>query len=195
MGRFTTLIGALTLVVAACGGAASPSATSAPAAATPATATATPAPAVVTTAPTAPAPAPTAAPTAVKVTFDGKTCTYAGPSTVPSGSTLVWTFDNTPLPIDGYGSGLAVAPVVDGTTWEQILAYLAAEPRASVVPPWLKLPDVGEGEIKILFDTPAASGATLQVRLTRDAYFVTCNTNMDGGDKAFPAILLKTMKG
>ena len=186
MGRLTTLIWALVLVVAACGGAASPPATPAPATSTPAAATA---------APTATVPTATAAQIAVQVTFDGKTCTYAGPSTVPAGSTLVWTYANTPLPIDGYGSGLFVAPVADGTTWEQILAYLAGEPRASVVPPWLKLPDVGEGEVKALFDDSAAAGDTLQVKLTRDAYYVGCNTNLAGGDKAFPAILLQVMKG
>ena len=82
-----------------------------------------------------------------------------------------------------------------GTTWEQILAYLAVEPRASIVPDWLILPEVGQREIKGLFDTSAAAGATLKVALTRGAYYVGCNTNPAGGDRAFPAILLKVLEG
>lgn len=194
MGRFTTLIGSLALVVAACGEAASPAATPAPATPAPATAK----PVAATPAPTGPAPTATAELIAVKVSFDGKTCTYAGPSTVPTGSTLEWTFANTPLPVAAYVSVLVVAPVVDGTTWEQILAYLADEPRASVVPPWLKLPGVaagGQAEIAGLLDDSAASGRTLKTTLARDAYYIGCNTSPEGGDKAFPAILLKTMKG
>ena len=186
MGRLTTLIWALVLVVAACGGAASPPATPAPATATPAAATA---------APTTPGPTATAAQIAVQVTFDGKNCTYAGPSTVPAGAVLVWTYANTPPAVEGYGSALVVAPVVDGTTWEQILVYLAGESRASVVPDWLTIPEAGQGEIKLLFDDSAAAGGTLQVKLTRDAYYVGCNTNVAGGDKAFPALLLQVMKG
>jgi len=186
MKRFTTWIGTLALVVAACSAGASPSATPVPA---------TPTPAATTAAPTAPAPTATPAQIAVQVTFDGTTCTYAGPSTVPAGAVLVFTYANTPLPIADYGSGLVVAPVDDGTTWEQILAYIAADTRESFVPPWLELPDVGQGEIKILYDTPGAAGATLQVRLTRDAYYVACNTNLAGGDRSFPAILLKVLKG
>ena len=186
MGRFTTLIGTLALAVAACGGGASPSATPVPA---------TPTPAATTAAPTAPVPTATPAPIAVQVTFDGETCAYAGPSTVPAGAVLVWTFANTPLPIDDYVSVLVVAPVDEGTTWEQILAYLAVEPRASIVPDWLILPDVGQAEIKGLFDTAAAGGATLKVALTRGAYYVGCNTNPAGGDRAFPAILLKVLEG
>lgn len=191
MGRFTTLIGALALVVAACGGAASPSATRAPAAATSAAAVVTPAPATA-------APATTTAPLAVQVSFDGKTCTYSGPSTVPTGSTLEWTFASTPLTTPDSTTVLVVAPVVDGTTWEQILAYLADEGRASVFPDWLKIPGVanyGQAEALGLFGDIAAAGLTLKTTLSRDAYYVGCNTSPEGGDKAFPAILLKTMKG
>lgn len=195
MGRFTTLIGALALAVAACGGAASPSVTTAPPApATPEPAASTAAVAP-TVAPATPAPTPTAEVIAVRVTFDGTTCTYAGPSTVPVGSTLEWTFDNTPLPAEGYGAALVVAPVVDGTTWEYLLGDVQPQ---SEVPGWLKLPGVamnGEAEIAVLFDDSAAAGRTLKTTLVRPAYYIGCGTNPDSGDKAFPALLLKTMKG
>ena len=122
-------------------------------------------------------PTATAAPIAVQVTFDGETCAYAGPSTVPAGAVLVWTFANTPLPIDDYGSVLVVAPVDEGTTWEQILAYLAVEPRASIVPDWLILPDVGQAEIKGLFDT-AAEGELLRNALRSGSFRVSASDLM-----------------
>ncbi len=189
MGRFKALIGVVALVVTGCAGAASPAASQG---------LATQTPGVASAAPSAPEPTPTAVIIPVQVTFDGKTCTYAGPSTVPAGTTLEWTFANTPLAIDGYGSGLFVAPVVDGTTWEQILSDLASEPRASVVPDWLKIPGLPGGPYQLiasLYDDSAAAGITLKTTLARDAYYVGCNTNPEGGDRAFPAILIKVLKG
>ncbi len=110
MRRFTTLIGALVLVVAACSGSASPAATLGPATATPAAATPG---------------AATATPAAISatVTFDGQACTYDGPPVIPRGTAVTFTLVNTPAWEKGsLGAGLLVAPVLDGTTWAQVLA-------------------------------------------------------------------------
>jgi hypothetical protein len=190
MRRFTTLVGAVALAVAACGGAASP---------TPIPATVTPAatPAAITTAPAA----VTASPAAfieVKVTFDGTKCTYAGPATVPYGSTLVFTMENTTGGMaDGNGAALVVAPVVDGTTWEQVLAT-AATMKASDVPAWAVISGAGSdglAEAEALLPESAALGTVLTTEMERSAYYVGCATAPAKSDKVFPALLLQVLPG
>jgi len=190
MRRFTTLIGALALAVAACGGAVSP---------TPIPATATPA---ATPAPVTPAPAAvTASPTAfieVKVTFDGTKCTYAGPATVPHGSTLVFTMENTAAEMaDGNGAALVVAPVLDGTTWEQVLAATTAG-KASDVPSWAVIPGAGSdglAEVELLLPESAALGTAITTEMERSTYYVGCATAPEKSDKAYPALLLTVLPG
>lgn len=188
MGRFTTFIGALVLVIAACSGSASPAATPGPATATPASA----------------APAPTEAasmaPIAVTVTWDGKTCTYSGPAVVPLGSTAVFTLVDMEREKDSSmaaANSLVVNPVVDGTTWEQALDY-AANHGGAEPPPWARIPGAGPdglAETQSLLSPIAAEGGTLTVRFTRNAYEVACHTSPWTTDKAYPAILLQVMKG
>jgi hypothetical protein len=188
MRRFTTLMGAVALTIAACGGAASP---------TPIPATAIP---VATPAPVTAAPV-TASPAAfieVKVTFDGQKCAYAGPTTVPRGSTLVFTLENTPAAMaDGVGATLIVLPVLDGTTWEQVLAS-AAKYKQSQVPPWAVIPGAGsdgQAEIEVLMPNSAALGTVLTTEMARNAYYVGCGTSLTTTDKAYPALLLKVLPG
>jgi hypothetical protein len=190
MRRFTTLVGAVALVLAACGGATSPAPT--PATATPAATPApvTPAPAAVTASP--------AAFIEVKVTFDGKKCTYAGPATVPHGSTLVFTMENTPAAMaDGIGAALAVAPVLDGTTWEQVLAATTAG-KASDVPSWAVIPGAGSdglAEVELLVPESAALGTVITMEMERNTYYVGCATAPEKSDKAYPALLLTVLPG
>jgi hypothetical protein len=190
MRRFTTLIGAVALAIAACGGAASPTpipATAAPAA-TPAPVTA--APAAVTTSP--------AAFVDVKVTFDGAKCTYAGPATVPHGSTLVFTMENTTAGmVDGKGAALVVVPVVDGTTWEQILADPNAK-KSTDVPAWAVIPGAGSdglAEAESLLPESAALGVVLAMEMERSAYYVGCHTAPEKSNTPYPAILLTVLPG
>jgi hypothetical protein len=190
MRRFTTLVGAVALAVAACGGAASP--TPIPATATPA---ATPAP--VTASPAA----VTASPAAfieVKVTFDGTKCTYAGPATVPHGSTLVFTMENTTGGmVDGNGAALVVAPVVDGTTWEQILADPNAK-KATDIPAWAVISGAGSdglAEVESLLPESAALGTVLAMEMERNAYYVGCHTAPEKSNKGYPALLLQVLPG
>jgi hypothetical protein len=173
MGRFTTLLGALVLVVAACGGSASP--TAVPATATPITAT--PAPATPATT------APTMTPVAISasVAFDGKACTYAGPAVVPMGASVTLTLTST----YAKPSMVVLMPVVDGTTWDQIVADTAKIP-ASQVPAWGKMPAAGYAEIK---NNPTS----VTTVITRNAYFVGCATAPIDTDKMFPAVLLKVL--
>ena len=190
MRRFTTLIGTLALAVAACGGAASPTPTEVPATATPA-ATSTPA----TAEPVTPSPA---AFITVSVSFDGETCTYSGPSVVPHGSTLVFTLENTTAAMaDGIGAALIVLPVLDGTTWEQVLAD-TAKAKQTDTPPWAVIPGAGSdglAEVEILYPNSAALGTILTTEMTRSTYYVGCGTSFETTNKPYPALLLKVLPG
>ena len=188
MRRFTTLTLALALVVAACtsSGSTSSAPSQVPATAAPATA----APAQVT-------PAPTATPVAIAatVTFDGQTCVYAGPSVIPRGASVTFKLTNTPAALkDSQGAALLVMPVVDGTTWDRILADVATY-KQSEEPPWVFLPDgVGDREVQILYPSSATAGATLTVAMHRNAYLVDCGTSAaPETDRAYPAILLNVL--
>ena len=190
MRRFTTLIGALVLVVAACSGTASP-------AATPGLGTATPLAA-------SPGP-PTATPAAISatVTFDGQTCTYAGPAVIPRGAAVTFTLVNTPAWAKGStGAGLFVTPVQDGTTWEQVLAW-AETHHVFPFPEWMRIPgtgfdrygvgEEGMGEALSLVPDEDRSDKTITAIMTRNLYVVACNTHPVEGQSPYPAILLTVL--
>ena len=186
MRRSLTIIGTLVLVVAACSGTASPAVTPVPATPTPA---ATPAPLT---------PAPTTTPVALSaaVTFDGKTCTYAGPTVIPRGTEVAFTLNDTPAALkNSRGAALYVVPVVDGTTWDQILAYSKAHRKASDYPDWAVLPDVGINEAVILYPESAVAGDALTVAMTRNLYDIMCVLVPEEGEWTFPAVLLQVMDG
>ncbi len=182
MGRVTAMIGALALVVAACSGSVAPTATPAPV--TPGL-TATPAPVT---------PAPTTTPLVLPaaLTWDGATCTYAGPSVVPRGSVVSFTLSNDPALTGAKRAELLIGPALAGTTWEQVVAY-ANTHKASEPAPWAYMPDgVGIMESAILSPDQAAHGGSLPMAMTRSIYFVMCAVGPDP-DKAYPAIMLKVL--
>ncbi len=181
MGRFTILIAVVALAAAAC---ASTGSQATPDQATPDQVTSTPA--ATTLAPATPSPA-AAAPIAVNVTFDGTTCTYTGPTVVPSGSTMVWTLQNAPELDMWTGSTLGVEAVVDGTTWDQILN---GPRKVSVAPPWVILEDE-----RLLWFNDANKGTTMETTMTRSAYLVICFQSPQGTDTAFPAALIHVLQG
>jgi hypothetical protein len=203
MRRFTTLIGALVLVVAACSGTASPAATPGLGTATPLAAS--PGPPTATPAATPATPAPTATPAAISatVTFDGQTCTYAGPAVIPRGAAVTFTLVNTPAWAKGStGAGLFVTPVQDGTTWEQVLAW-AETHHVFPFPEWMRIPgtgfdrygvgEEGMGEALSLVPDEDRSDKTITAVMTRNLYVVACNTHPVEGQSPYPAILLKVL--
>ena len=148
-------------------------------------------------------PAPTATPVAISatVTFDGQTCTYAGPAVVPRGAAVTFTLVNTPAWAKGsLGAALLVAPVRDGTTWEQVLAY-AEKRHVFPLPEWILIPGTGVGpygadaeglgEALSLIPDEARVDKTGTIVMTRDQYVVVCNTHPDEGQRPYPAVLLK----
>jgi hypothetical protein len=190
MRRFTTLIGALVLMVAACSGSASPAATLGPATATPAAAT--PGAATATT-----------AAISATVTFDGQACTYAGPAVIPRGAAVTFTLVNTPAWEKGsLGAALLTAPVRDGTTWEQALAWAETQ-HVFPLPEWILIPGTGVGpygaeeeglgEALPLVPDGRGEDQTGTIVMTRNQYLVECNTHPDEGQKPYPAILLKVL--
>lgn len=185
MRRITATIGALALVVAACSGSASPSPTLAPTTPAP---TATPAPSTA-----APSASPVAQLTAA-VTFDGKACTYAGPSVIPRGAAVTFSLTNTAAATaDGLAGGyLLVMPVRDGTTWETIVAYLK-DHHVAEIPDWARISGVaddGTAEAQIMYPAAVQAGDTMKVVMTRNLYYVMCGTPPPA-DRGFPAVLLK----
>jgi hypothetical protein len=182
MKRCTALVAALALVTAGCRAATTP---------TPTATLATRAPAPTTTpAPAAPAPSSAARLIPATVTFDGSTCTYAGPTVVPTGSVIEWTLVNTPAALDGsIGGAILAFPVKPGTTWEDVVAYHATNDSLFDPPPWL-------GNT-YQFWTPedAAAGVPMRTLVGPYALMVSC-ANADGDDpRVFPAVLIQVMKG
>ncbi len=191
MGRFTTVIGALVLVLAACTGSASPAPTPAPATPVPATAT----PATATPAAVAPTPTASTRPAVTgAVTFDGQKCTYAGPAVLPRGAEVTLTFTNTAAALKGSrGAALIVLPVVDGTTWETILANAKAT-LLSEIPAWA-IEGANGTELRALYPEDAALGKTMWWVATYNLYYVLCGTAPEETNKPYPAILLKVLQG
>ena len=137
------------------------------------------------------------------VTFDGQTCTYAGPPVIPRGTAVTFTLVNTPAWEKGsLGAGLLVTPVLDGTSWEQVLAY-AETHHVFPFPEWMRIPGtgfdrygVGEeglGEALSLVPDEGRVDTTGTTVMTRNLYVVVCNTHPDEGQKPYPAILLKVL--
>jgi hypothetical protein len=192
MGRFTTLIGALALVVTACSASTAPTPPSVPATLTPAATTAAAVtPAATTAAPVTPGATATVLMLSATVTWDGQTCTYAGPTVIPRGATLNFAITNTPAALQGglKGASLYVVPVADGTTWQMITADAYGPPRNNVnnPPSWVLV-----DEVRIL-DVTSTTGGTLGVVMTNNLYDIMCVTAEH--EYLYPAILLKVISG
>lgn len=118
----------LTLTLAACSSGATPEPSVEP----------TPQP---STAPAASlAPTPTAAVLDVKVTFDGETCTYLGPSVILDGTLMRFEFAPDP---DVEDASLLVYGVQPGTTYEMLLEAVAASTDGDFtigIPDWVIQP-------------------------------------------------------
>ena len=169
MKRLTALMAAAALVLSACG-AASPSAakpTSAPVATPGAT--------------SVPAISPTAGTATIKVTFDGETCSAAGPAVVEEGTMIQWVFENTPAAIAAstekgaktIGSDLIIMPTVAGTTWDAVLASRLAPDGTKG--DW---PDPAWGMMDE-YDVAHGPSATFVTTASRGAYVVMCNLYWD----------------
>ncbi len=127
MRRLTILIASGVLLLGACSTAAS-TPTTAP---TTQDATATP----IVSALSTPVPSSTsAAVVQAKVTFDGESCRYLGPMVVPSGTRM--TIDFQPAAAIP-AAAMGVAPVVDGTTLEDLRKSDPDWPPSRGIPPWV----------------------------------------------------------
>ncbi len=128
----------LSVVLAACTSGANPSATAGPNAQPPEA----PAPSPSTQPPEAPAPTATTSVLKVKVTFDGETCTYLGPSVILDGTMLQMEF----APEKAVsGSYLWIYGVKPGTTYEDLVEVLANDDGdvTTDAPDWVYQPTLG----------------------------------------------------
>jgi hypothetical protein len=188
MRHLIALVGFIALISVACGGAAPT--TSAPP---------SPSAAPTTSAP----PSPSAAPTIVRVTFDGQACKYDGPTSVTSGTNLVFVFENTPAAIADaarqgavtIGADLAVVEAIAGTTLDTVSTSLPVPlgtkgtrsfpPAASWAVDWAAYAHGPSGNVPT-----TATGA---------AYYVGCHQywGTAGGDTfaAYPAAVIQVQKG
>jgi hypothetical protein len=123
------LAGLLVLVLAGCASGASPTPSVAPSAA--------PSPQPSQASDPSEAPTPTPPPLDVKVTFDGETCTYLGPTAVPEGTLLRIEY----APDQGIGaSDLLVYGVQPDVTYQMLLDHIAATGPTDVgenIPDWV----------------------------------------------------------
>lgn len=178
MRRITTLMTALVVVLAGCGGDGSEVAATD---ASPAAVTATTLEPPTTTQPQVDPDLPKIEPPEIeaKVVFDGATCSYAGPLVVPAGVKIGFDFDAT---AKAESVALVVLGVAEGTTWEEVLEGAEMPASGPVFPEWAKTD-------KIHVDFPG----TMTTALEAGEYVVTCNTAPSDTDRVHPAALLEVM--
>ena len=156
----------------------------------------------VTPAPTAAVAAPTEAPTnepatlepsaaaveiPVAVVWDGKDCTYTGPSDIPRGARMTFTMTNTPKAMEGsVGAALLFMHVDDGITASDFDAWTAEHPRGSQIPPWVDQMEL----IGPLYPEGAAAGDTMSHVMTSNQYAVVCAMSPADGEAIHLASLL-----
>jgi hypothetical protein len=180
-----TLVAALAVTVAACsagsGSATEPAVTPDPATAA-AAVTAAP-----TKAPATPEPSASAVEIPVAVVWDGKACTYTGPTDIPRGAQMTFTMTNTPEAMKGsIGAALVFFHVDDGITAADFDAWVAKHPRGSDIPPWVDKAEI----IGPLYPESAATGETMSHVMTSNEYMVTCGMSPKEGEAMHLATIL-----
>jgi hypothetical protein len=182
-----TLVAALAVTVAACSAGSGASTEVAP---TPAPATAA---AVATTAPAPATPEPSATPAEspvevpVAVVWDGKDCTYTGPTDIPRGARMTFTMTNTPTALKGsVGAALVFFHVDDGITAADFDAWTAKHPRGSAIPPWVDKTEL----LGPLYPESAATGETMSWAMTSNEYMVICAISPNEGEAVHLASIL-----
>jgi hypothetical protein len=182
MRRQATLAAALALALAAC--------TAAPAG-DPTATPATPTPETASPAPPTPASTRAAALIPVTVSFDGVTCTYAGPTVVPLGSVLEWTFVTTGATAEERSSWELIAwDVRPGTTFDEIVAWMA-ENKLKPPPPWPPWAINGQN---VTFEE-LIRGAPMRTPVEFYPVLASCGIWEPDGPNAYPAMLIEVMKG
>ncbi len=111
-----------------------------------------------------------------RVIFDGETCSYLGPTIIPSDTEVTFEFDDAAHP-----AALVVLSVDDETTWEQVL-QATGPGTARVVPEWVQQ-----------YWAQIESGSLVR-RLDPGDYLVTCNTAPEDTDAVHPATLIEVIE-
>ena len=185
MKGITLLVAAMALATVACGGGSSASAP----AATDTTPAAETVPPAVTTAPAAtPQPEATAA-----MTWDGTTCTYAGPTVVPQGTRLTVALTNTEGSMSGGRDGAAflLMKVDDGITQQDFEAWGKDHPKGSDVPPW-----VDQISVQIVYPEQVKEGVDLVARqLNASRFILACGESPKDGEAMHFGTILETKEG
>jgi len=131
-----------------------------------------------------PEPAATSAPTSptaalsVRVTFDGDTCSYIGPTVIPDGTVVQFDYvpDQTVL-----GSYLMVYGIEPGTTFQMLLDALAADEYDDIstnIPDWVYRPTATwtHGAGTMLYTIESVKRGSDGVDYVVGGYHVMCDT-------------------
>lgn len=185
MQRNTTLLAAIVLVMAACGGDGDDAAPDeAPLETVPESSQEISTTLLSTEAPAAAAPA--AQEIGAKVVSDGETCSYHGPPVVPDGAFMTLDFDATAR---ADSVALVVVGLDPGTTWDQVVEAQDAFPASSeAVPSFVLVDEAGDYRVSML-----VAPGTLATQVETGLYLISCNTAPDDTDKVHPAALLEVM--
>jgi hypothetical protein len=179
MRRRATLAATLALALAAC--------TAAPAG------DPTPTPEPSSPAPPTPASTRAAALIPVTVSFDGVACAYAGPTVVPLGSVLEWTFVTTAATAEERSSWELLAfDVKPGTSFEEIAAW-AAENELAQEPPFI-WPSWSIDGLGMTVEQ-LVPGAPMRTPVDFYPVLASCGIKEPDGEQVFPATLIEVMKG
>ena len=137
--------------------------------------------------PEAPAPTATTSVLDVKVTFDGETCTYLGPSVILDGTTLRIEYA---VEREFWGSWLLISGVKPGTTYEDLVESLASDDDDDVmtdIPDWVYQPTAGwtQGASTLLYKIESVKQGNDLVDYAVGGYQILCDT-----PKGYPAVQL-----
>jgi hypothetical protein len=133
-----------------------------------------------------PAPTPTTSVLDVKVTFDGETCTYLGPSVIVDGTVMHFEY----APDQGFAtSSLLVYGVKPGTTYGDLLESLANDDGdvSTDIPDWVYEPTAAwvQGAGTMLYTIESVKQGQDAVDYAVGGYQVMCNT-----PAGYPAVQL-----
>jgi hypothetical protein len=187
MKRIMILVATMAFAAAACtGGSASSSVTPEPA-------VATPAPAVATEPATEAAPAATDQPEATAtMSWDGTTCTYAGPTVVPRGARLTVALTNTPESTSGGrdGAGFILVKIDDNISKADFDAFKASH-EPSDTPSW-----VDQAGGLIVYPDQVKEGLPLVAQnLNANRFMILCGESPKDGQAMHFGSIIETTGG
>jgi hypothetical protein len=124
------------------------------------------------------------------MTWDGTTCTYAGPTVVPRGARFTVALTNTPESESGgrQGAGFLIFKVDDNITQADFDAWAKEHPKGSEVPAW-----VDQQSVQIVYPAQVKEGLPLVARgLMANRLMVACGEAPEDGEAMHFGAIIET---